>query len=118
MYDVEFNTVHGLYEDRYACRELMTDVIIQHMVTETRVKIRCRDYIRRIAIYKDKLAVQLPERIIIYSVQADDPNDMKYKATKKISKKLDCDHLFVLSKHLISSKGKTIQLFNFNGQLE
>ena len=38
------------------------------MVTETRVKIRCRDYIKRIAIYKDKLAVQLPERIIIYAV--------------------------------------------------
>ena len=41
MFDLEFMTVHGLYEDRYACRELMTDVIIQHMVTETRVKIRC-----------------------------------------------------------------------------
>jgi hypothetical protein len=41
-------------------------------------------------------------------VQADDPFDMKYKATKKISKKLDCDLLFVLSKHLIASKGKTI----------
>jgi intraflagellar transport protein 122 len=67
-YQVDFNTVHGLYEDRYAYRELMTDVIIQHLVSETRVKIRCRDYIKRIAIYKDKLAVQLPERVIIYSV--------------------------------------------------
>jgi len=26
-------------------------------VTETRVKIRCRDYIKKIAIYKDRLAV-------------------------------------------------------------
>ena len=54
---VEFNVVHGLYQDRYAYRELMTDVIIQHLVTETRVKIRCRDYIKKIAIYKDRLAV-------------------------------------------------------------
>lgn len=43
---------------------------------------------------------------------------MKYKATKKINKKLDCDNLFVLSKHLISSKAKTVQLHNFNGHLE
>jgi len=57
LYNVEFNVIHGLYQDRYAYRELMTDVIIQHLVTETRVKIRCRDYIKKIAIYKDRLAV-------------------------------------------------------------
>ena len=57
MYEIEFMTVHGLYEDWYASWELMTDVIIQHMVSETRVKIRCWDYIKWIAIYKDKLAV-------------------------------------------------------------
>ena len=67
-FSVEFNKVHGLYQERYAYRELMTDVIIQHLVTETRVKIRCRDFIKKIAIYKDRLAVQLPEKIIIYSV--------------------------------------------------
>lgn len=56
-FSIEFNRVHGLYQERYAYRELMTDVIIQHLVTETRVKIRCRDYIKKIAIYKDRLAV-------------------------------------------------------------
>ncbi len=57
MHTVELLTVHGLYQDRYAYRELMTDVIIQHLVSETRVKIRCRDYIKKIAIYKERLAV-------------------------------------------------------------
>ena len=97
LYNVEFNVINGLYQDRYAYRELMTDVIIQHLVTETRVKIRCRDYIKKIAIYKDRLAVQLPERIIIYSVSNEDPYDMKYKAYKKINKKIDCNLLFVVS---------------------
>ena len=56
-FKVEFQRVHGLYQERYAYREVMTDVIIQHLVTETRVKILCRDYIKKIAIYKDRLAV-------------------------------------------------------------
>lgn len=56
-YEVDFLKVHGLYQERYAYREHLTDVIIQHLVTETRVKIRCRDYIKKIAIYKDRLAV-------------------------------------------------------------
>jgi intraflagellar transport protein 122 len=116
-FNLEFNRVHGLYQERYAYRELMTDVIIQHLVTETRVKIRCRDYIKKIAIYKDRLAVQLPEKIIIYSVQADDPFDMKYKAHKKINKRIDCSNLFVTSQNLVLIFDKKIQLLAFTGIL-
>jgi hypothetical protein len=35
-------TVHGLYHERYACRELMTDVVVQHMMSEQKVRIKCR----------------------------------------------------------------------------
>ena len=89
VYDVDFLSVHDMYNERYAYRDLMTDVIIQHLITETRVKIRCRDYIKRISIYKDRLAVQLPEKLIIYSVSNEDHTDMKYKAHKKIAKRFD-----------------------------
>ena len=118
LHQVNMNQVHGLYQERYAYRELMTDVIIQHLVTETRVKIRCRDYIKKIAIYKDRLAVQLNEKIIIYSVSPEDPYDMKYKAHKKINKKIDCQNLFVFSHHLVLCFEKKIQLLAFTGVLE
>jgi hypothetical protein len=51
-YEISFGTVHGLYNDRYAYRDSMTDVIIQHLITEQRVRIRTRDYIKKISIYK------------------------------------------------------------------
>ncbi len=28
----------------------------------------CRDYVKKIAVYKDKLAVQLPSKIVIYEL--------------------------------------------------
>lgn len=68
VYQLIFNTIHGLYNDRYAYRDFMTDVIVQHLVTEQKVRIKCRDYVKKIAIYKDRLAVQLPDRIIVYAL--------------------------------------------------
>lgn len=42
MLQMSFSTVHGLYGDRYVYRDLMSDVIIQHMITEQKVRIKCR----------------------------------------------------------------------------
>jgi intraflagellar transport protein 122 len=39
---IAFSTVHGLYHERYAYRDMITDVIIQHLLTEQKVRIKCR----------------------------------------------------------------------------
>ncbi len=52
-----FSTVHGLFQDRYAYRDTMTDVIIQHLITEQKVRIKTRDYVKKIAIYRYKLRI-------------------------------------------------------------
>jgi intraflagellar transport protein 122 len=43
---------------------------------------------------------------------------MKYKAYKKITKKFDCNLLFVLSQHLVLCLDRKVQLINFSGVLE
>ena len=35
----------------------MTDVIIEHLITEQKVRIKCRDMVKKIALYKTRLAV-------------------------------------------------------------
>lgn len=39
FYQLIFSTVHGLYKDRYAYRDSMTDVIVQHLITEQKGRV-------------------------------------------------------------------------------
>jgi intraflagellar transport protein 122 len=68
MYQMLISTVHGLYKERYAYRESMTDVIIQNLITEVKVRIKCKDLVKKLAVYNNKLAVQLPDKIVIYEI--------------------------------------------------
>ena len=42
---------------RYAYRDSMTDVVVEHLITTDSIRIKCKDHIKKIAIYKDRLAV-------------------------------------------------------------
>ena len=61
----------------------------------------CRDYVKKIAIYKDRLAVQLSSKIVIYELATQDDTDMHYQSATKINQKLDCNLLVVTSLHVI-----------------
>ena len=118
MYQLIFSTVHGLYQDRYAYRENMTDVIIQHLITEQKVRIKCRDYVKKIAVYKDRLAVQLPDRVIIYELTHDDDYDMHYRVKEKLQERLECNLIVVTSMHIILCQEKKLQLYGFGGTMD
>ncbi|XP_057296410.1 intraflagellar transport protein 122 homolog [Hydractinia symbiolongicarpus] len=118
FYQLIFSTVHGLYKDRYAYRDNMTDVIIQHLITEQKVRIKCRELVKRIAIYKHRLAVQMPERIVIYEIYSNDAADMTYKIRERINKKVDCNLLVVTGNNLILCQEKRLQCLAFDGTKE
>mmetsp|Transcript_18911 Transcript_18911/g.49275 ORF Transcript_18911/g.49275 Transcript_18911/m.49275 type:complete len:1222 (+) Transcript_18911:159-3824(+) len=118
-YQLIFSTVHGLYHERYAYRDQMTDVIIQHLITEQKVRIKCKDYVKKIAVYKDKLAVQLSSKVVIYELaNPDDPFDMHYQSATKIQQKLDCNLLVVTSSCVILCQERKLQLLTFDGDKE
>ena len=44
------------YEDRFAYRDNCTDVVIQHLTTRQRVRIKCKDYVQKILFYNFDVA--------------------------------------------------------------
>ncbi|KAF8070897.1 5-methyltetrahydropteroyltriglutamate--homocysteine methyltransferase [Scenedesmus sp. PABB004] len=115
---LSFATVHGLYGERYAYRDAMSDVIIQHLITEQKVRIKCRDYVKKVAVYKDRVAVQLPSRVVLYKLDPSaDELDMQYRSAAKITRKLDCNLLVIASSHLLLCQDKLLQLYSFEGAL-
>ncbi|XP_025930636.1 intraflagellar transport protein 122 homolog isoform X3 [Apteryx rowi] len=115
FYQLIFSTVHGLYKDRYAYRDNMTDVIVQHLITEQKVRIKGRELVKKIAIYKNRLAIQMPEKILIYELFSDDSSDMYYRVKEKIVKKFECNLLVVCSAHIILCQEKRLQCLSFSG---
>ncbi|XP_047231426.1 intraflagellar transport protein 122 homolog isoform X2 [Girardinichthys multiradiatus] len=116
-YQLNFTTVHGLYKDSYAYRDSMTDVIVQHLITEKKLRIKCRELVKKIAIYRNCLAIQLPEKINICELSSDDPI-MHYRINKKICKKFECNLLVVCSQHIILCQEKRLQCLSFAGDKE
>ncbi|KAJ7417309.1 intraflagellar transport protein 122 isoform X1 [Willisornis vidua] len=118
FYQLIFSTVHGLYKDRYAYRDSMTDVIVQHLITEQKVRIKGRELVKKIAIYRNRLAIQMPEKILIYELYSNDSADMCYRVKKKIVKKFECNLLVVCSDHIILCQEKRLQCLSFSGVKE
>ncbi|XP_062855232.1 intraflagellar transport protein 122 homolog isoform X3 [Trichomycterus rosablanca] len=114
FFQLIFSTVHGLYKDRYAYRDSMTDVIVQHLITEQKVRIKCRELVKKIAIYRSRLAIQLPEKILIYELSSDDSSDMHYRVKEKICKRFECNLLVVCSQHIILCQEKRLQCLSFS----
>jgi intraflagellar transport protein 122 len=110
--------VSFLRRDRFAVREHMTDVVVHHMHAEKRVRIKSRDYVRKVAIYRDRLAIQLPDRINVYELHKRDDNsiDMHYRLRKE-RLKVDgarTNHLGVTSRHVLVASGSKLTLHSFS----
>jgi intraflagellar transport protein 122 len=118
IYQIGFSIVHGLHEERYAYRELMTNVIIQHLVTEQKVKIKCRDLVKKISVYKERLAVQVSDRIIVYAAHPEDEQDLKYKTYKKINQNFECNMMVLTYNHVVLCADNRMQLVNFTGEVD
>lgn len=109
-----FSTVHALHQDTYAYRDNMTDVVVEQLVAERRVRIRCNDYVRKIAVYRDRLAVLLPDRVVVHELYVED-GELRHRPRERIARAFDCNLLVVTMLNLVLCLERKLQLFSFSG---
>lgn len=118
LHKVIVGAVTGVYGDRYAYRDSLTDVVVHHLSTEEKVRVRCREFIKKIGVYKNRLVVLLEGRILLYEVGAEDAADMKYKLREKLTHAGDCSFLAVTALHVLITVENRLLLRNFLGRVE
>ena len=116
MVQVNYGAVHSLYFDKYAYQENLTEVIIQNLISDKKVRIKCKDLIHRISMYKNKLAVQLSDRVCVYESSPDDVLDMHFHLRKERISTTDktSENMIVTSDHLIFFKALCAELYSFD----
>ena len=116
---MDMGTVHAVFRDRYAYRENLTEVIVHHLVTDKKVRIKCKDLIQNLSLYRNKLAVQLSDRVCVYESSADNSEDMHFRIRPEKIMIKDCSAegnlLVITSQHLIFSRGRAVELYSFDG---
>lgn len=140
--NVTFGTVHALYREHYAYRESLTDVIVQNLTLNQQLRIRCRDYVKKVAVFKDRLAVQLNDRAMLYELASTSPTTtvagdgagtlshtgvsaaaserggMHYRVKAKIHDNLECNLLVVTYNHIVICQEKRLRAIAPSGHVE
>ncbi|KAK4469081.1 hypothetical protein MN116_006670 [Schistosoma mekongi] len=105
--------VDSFYKDRYAFRESLTDVVVQHLITEQKARIKCRDYVKKISLFKNLLVIQLVKKILIYESPYDDMKDLHYQLREKLSQQIVCQHLIIITNNLVVCQDNYLSCVNF-----
>jgi intraflagellar transport protein 122 len=66
------------------------------------VRIRCQDYIKKIAVYQERIAVQLSNRIVVYELNkaGTRARAAQYRVCARINHSLECNLLVLTSEHI------------------
>ena len=116
-YKLDFKPVYGIFNDQYAFRQNMTEVIIHNLNTNQKARIKCKDCIKQIAVYKDVLVVQLSSKIYIYELFLDEETQMHYRVKYKILKSIKCDQILATSLSLLFYTSNRLVMISYSGEL-
>ena len=63
--------IFSSYREIFATRDNLTDVVIENLLINQKLRLKCKELVKLIALYEDKLAVIQNERLLIYVTPSD-----------------------------------------------
>jgi len=112
---VTVTAVHTFYSDQYIYRENMTNVVVHQLTLDRRMVIPCNDYVQKLSTYRDRLAVQFEERVVVFELFFDDERNMRYQDVAQIRQHIACNSICVTSNMLIFCKERRMTLYDLQG---
>ncbi|KAF8288920.1 putative intraflagellar transport protein 122 [Trypanosoma cruzi] len=113
--ELTLTTVHSIYHDQYVYRDKMTDIVLHQLTLDKKIRIPCNDYIRKLAMYRDRLAVHLQNRIVVFELFYDDERQLRFQDIAHIRKKLECNLLCVTFNAVLLCLERRLTMFDFQG---
>jgi intraflagellar transport protein 122 len=71
-YQITFLVVHGIHNEKYVYRQNLMDVMINNLMTGNKTKIKCKKYVRKLAVYKNLVAALTTDKVCIYELNEDE----------------------------------------------
>eukprot|EP00055_Hartaetosiga_balthica_P003201 m.6880 g.6880 ORF g.6880 m.6880 type:complete len:1213 (-) comp2669_c0_seq1:190-3828(-) len=118
LYQLNFSTVHALFRERYAYRRNMTNVMVKDHISGIEARVPCRELVKKIAIYKNRLAVQLPNSVNVYEMEQLPSGKLKFRMKSKLRQSLTCNLLVVCSSHIILCHDRRLTSYTFDNTKE
>ncbi|CAD5218534.1 unnamed protein product [Bursaphelenchus okinawaensis] len=117
-YTLMFSTVHSLHKDLYAYRDMLTDVVVQQLGRQRCNRIRLNTLVCKVAIYHNRLAVQVTDRILVFRQSSGEKEgeQVEYKLMDRINRDVECSLLVVTAHHVILCDDKRLQCIDHKGQ--
>ncbi|KAL3319779.1 hypothetical protein Ciccas_001550 [Cichlidogyrus casuarinus] len=115
--DLFFRRQICTYATRYAYTESLGDVMIQNLTESSSNKnlarIKCKDYVKNIAIYLTEVAILLPSKTHVYVAKS--MQDVNYKCMAKVNSDFPVDWMLVTSGHLWYAHERELRTVDFKG---
>lgn len=120
MMHLDFLGVYALYQDRYAYRENLTEVIVHHLILDRKVRIKCRELIKHVALYHNKLAVYMSDRVCMYESDPTDLSEIHFKITKEKLSLKSMENAYtqmsLTSQNIIFCSRNVVESYTFSGK--
>ncbi|XP_055337173.1 intraflagellar transport protein 122 homolog [Paramacrobiotus metropolitanus] len=101
----------------YASREALVNVLIRGLERNREVTIPVQDSIRKIAVYRNMLAVAVSDAVLVFR---QNPHEMmlKYESLARIEQTIDCNQMLLAAQHLVLVNATSFQTLTFTGHIE